>query len=209
MTAIIDAPTDTSAPPSARLIVAELHLLGRSVRLLLTSMVGVLLFSAWITVVVGAPVTIFAPLVLPVTAVVRAYADGHRREARRLTGWPMRPRYRSPETTTPVRRVWSVVRDPQSWRDAWWCLLHGIVACITSSLIVTLFVGTIFYLSYPLLYWATPPSVFGHPFGGLVDLHSVAQSTVMMPLALLSFGLWYVLTLPLTRLELSLTRALL
>ena len=56
---------------------------------------------------------------------------------------------------------------------------------------------------------ADAPRLFGRPFGGLLEFSLVAQSCVMMPLALVCFGLWYALVLPLTRTELSLTRRLL
>ncbi len=207
MTTSLDAQPATL--PTVPTLPLRLHLLGRSARVAATSVTGAALFSLWLTAVVISPVTVFAPLVLPVTAWVRAYADAHRDEARRFTGWPMTRSYRDPGTGSLARRVWSLERDRQSWRDAWWCLLHSIVAATTSALNVGLFAGTLFYLNYPLLYWATPQTVFDDPFGGLIVFHSVAQSTVMMPLALVCFGLWYALVLPLTRVELALTRALL
>jgi hypothetical protein len=80
---------------------------------------------------------------------------------------------------------------------------------VTSALAVTLFLGSVFYLIYPFLYWVTPPSVFGTPFGGWLELHSVAGATVMMPLALVTLALWLALQVPLTRAELALTRSLL
>jgi hypothetical protein len=209
MTKTLDAPSMSASLPAMRTLSVRLHLLARAARVTVTSMAGAVLFSVWLTAVAISPITVLAPLVLPATRWVRAYADSHRDEARRLTGWPMERQYRPTDDRSLVRRVWSVERDRQSWRDAWWCLLHAIVAATTSALTVTLFAGTLFYLSYPLLYWSTPQFVFGEPFGSLLVLHSVAQATVMMPLALVCFGLWYALVLPLTRVELKLTRSLL
>jgi hypothetical protein len=204
-------PTSVSAVvrPVRRRVPLRLYLLGRSALLMVTSLVGALLFAVWLTAVAISPITLFAPLVLPVTRLVRAYADHMRRDARRLTGWPMRGTYRIGEDPGVLRRVWSIERDRQSWRDAWWCLSHSVVATTFSALLTGLFAGTMFYLCYPLLYWVTPHNVFGRPFGGLVELDSVAQSCLMMPLALVCFGLWYALVLPLTRTELRLTRRLL
>jgi len=177
--------------------------------MMFTSLVGAVLFSAWITAVAVAPITVTAPLLLPITAVVRAYANAHRRGAARLLGTPIPAPYRSAERAGVLSRVQTIIRDPASWRDALWLLLHSTVGCVTSALAVTLFLGSVFYLIYPFLYWVTPPSVFGTPFGGWLELHSVAGATVMMPLALVTFALWLALQVPLTRAELALTRSLL
>jgi hypothetical protein len=177
--------------------------------MMFTSLVGAVLFSVWITAVAIVPITICAPLLLPVTAMVRAYANAHRRSTGRLLGTSIPAPYRPAQRHGVFGRVWSIVRDPASWRDALWLLLHSVVACVTSALSVTLFVSSVFYLIYPFLFWVTPPSVFRTPFGGWYELHSVADATVMMPLALVAFGLWWVLQMPLSRLELTLNRSLL
>jgi Putative sensor len=186
----------------------RLYLLGRSVRVMLTAMTGVALFCLWVTLVAVSPITIVAGLVLPVTALVRAYANAYRREAARLLGRPVPAGYR-PRGRGLIGRVWSIERDPASWRDTSWCLVHAVVGFVTSTFLVTLFGATLLYLCYPFLYWVTPQNVFGEPFGGLFTLHSVHQSLLMMPLALVTFGLWYVLIVPLTRAELAVTRGML
>jgi putative sensor protein len=187
----------------------RLFLLGRSAVVMVTSMIGVVLFSLWITLVAISPITIFAPLVLPVTVLVRRYADAHRRDARRLAGTSVIRAYREPQRSGLVHRVWTVERDPASWRDARWLLLHAIVACFTSALSFSLFAGILFYLSYPFLFLVTPQHVFGRPFGGLIEFHTAAQACAMMPLALLAGLLWYLLAIPLARAEVSLTRTML
>lgn len=195
--------------PSSRRTAVRLHLLGRSACIMFTSLIGAVLLSAWLTVVAVVPITVTAPLLLPITAVVRAYADAHRRGAGRLLGTPIPAPYRTAEGLSVLSRVWIIVRDPASWRDALWLLLHSVVGFLTSVLAVTLFAGTVFYLLYPILFWVTPQPVFGNPFGHWHELHSVAAATIMMPLGLVSFGLWLALQVPLTRAELALTRSLL
>ena len=209
MTTTRDDPRAAIALPPARRTSVRLHLLARSTVLMITSMVGVVLFCVWIALVAVSPITIVAPLVLPVTAAVRGYAGFRRREAARLLGTPIETRYRSLEGRGVIARVWTIERDPASWRDAWWLLAHAVVACVTSTLSVVLFASTVFYLIYPFLYWVTPPEVFRRPLGDWWTLHSVAQSTVVMLLAVVTFGLWFVLQIPLARAELALTRALL
>lgn len=194
-------------PPSPRSV--RLRLLARSTRIMVTSNAGSLLLSLWLTVLALGVVTLAAPLVLPTTALVRKYADAHRRGVRDLTGDPMPSPYRTSDRDGLTRRVLTVVKDPASWRDALWLVLHSIVGCLTSALSVTLFAGTVFYAIYPLLFAVTPRPVFSKPFGGLIELHSVTGCLVMVPFALVSLGLWYVMQIPLTRVELSLTRSLL
>jgi hypothetical protein len=209
MTTMNDVAAPRPVLPAPRHSSIRLHLLGRSTIVMLTSMTGVALFAVWITLVAVSPITIVAPLVLPATAAVRAYANLHRRSAARLLGRPIHAHYRTSARPGFVARIWTIERDPASWRDTAWLLLHAIVACLTSTLAFALFVGSVFYLIYPFLYWVTPQNAFGRPFGGWLEFHSVADATIMMPLAAVAFTLWFVLQLPLTRMELSLTRALL
>ena len=209
MTTTTEAPTGQIMLPVRRQYSIRLHLLGRSVTTVFTSVLGIGLFALWITAVALAPISITAPLLVPITAIVRAYANAHRRGAGWLLGKPIRSGYRPSAGQGVFGRIVTIVRDPASWRDARWLLLHGIVCFVTSLLAVILFAGSVFYLIYPFLYWVTPQSVFGSPFGDWHELHSVADATVMMPLGLITFGLWMALQLPLSRLELAMTGSLL
>jgi Putative sensor len=209
MVLMTDAPGASTAiaiGPGPKKVPLRLFLLGRSAIVMVTSLIGAVLFSMWLTLVAVSPITILAPLVLPMTALVRWYANIHRHDAEQLLGTRVDSFYREPARKGVIGRVLGIVRDPASWRDAWWLLLHSIVGCVTAALSFFLFAGGLFYLIYPLLFAVTPERVFGHPFGNLVQFHSVAQSCVMMPLALVSFGLWYGLAIPLVRAELTVTK---
>ncbi len=75
--------------PAARRLPLRLYLLARSAVVMLTSMFGVVLFCLWITFVAISPLTIFAVLVLPVTAaraLVRRVAPPRRAAAARRAG---------------------------------------------------------------------------------------------------------------------------
>lgn len=209
MSIATDFPARPATRPAPRFGEVRLRLLGRAAVLLLTSMTGVALFCFWITFVAVSPITIVAPILLPITTAVRAYANIHRHSAQRLLGRPIVAGYREPRRRGLLARIWSIEKDPASWRDAAWLLLHGVVACVTSALSLGLFFGAILYLIYPFLYWVTPQAVFGRPFGGLVHLHSVGQAALMMPLGLVVLGLWCLVALPLTRAELGVTERLL
>jgi hypothetical protein len=213
MAFVTDVPTQSALLPPRRTSSSALGLrfglLGRAAALIFTSQIGVVLFSLWVTLVAVSPLTLLAVLVLPVTGWVRAYADANRRAAGRMLGEKIPRPYRpTAEDATWLGRVWTVLRDPASWRDAWWMLVHAVAGCFLSTLQVSLFLGGLLYLIYPFLYWVTPEAVFGRPFG-LFELHSVAESFWVMPLGVVSFGLWYLTAVPLSRAVASLTRGLL
>jgi hypothetical protein len=209
VTALTDAPAVPAVLPPPRPYPLRLRLLLRSVGVMLTSMVGVVLFVLWVTCVAVSPITLVAPLVLPVTGLVRAYANARRRGVARLLGRPVEAGYRTSERPGLISRIWAVERDPASWRDVLWLLLHAVVGFVTATLAVALFLTSVFYLIYPFLYWVTPPRVFDQPYGDWLTVHSVAGATVAMPLGLVSLALWFGLQLPLARAELAVTRSLL
>ena len=141
---------------------------------------------------------------LPATLLVRSYANAHRRSVARLLGRPVPVPYRSGRGKGVLARVVIILRDPASWRDALWTLAHSVVGFVTACLSFTLLAGAVFYLVYPFLFWVTPDPVFREPFGDWYHLQSVAQSTVVWPLAALLFTLWWVLVIPLARAEVAL-----
>jgi hypothetical protein len=209
MVLMTDPTTAPAVLPQPKRMPLRLFLLGRSAIVMLTSLIGVVPFCLWVTLVAVSPITLVAPLVLPATALVRWYANIHRRGAQNLLGTRVDSFYRDPERKGVLGRVLGIIRDPASWRDAWWLLLHAIVGCVTSAFSFVLFASGVLYLIYPFLYWVTPPHVFNRPFGDLVHLHSVGQAAAMMPIAIVLFALWYVLVIPLVRAELSVTKAFL
>jgi len=209
MTTTTDVPPTRPVLPAARKASLRLHLFGRSVAIMLTAMLGLPLFVLWVTLVAISPISIVAPLVIPATALVRAYANAHRRAAGRLLGRPVLASYRAPDRPGLARRIWNLISDPASWRDVLWLPVHAVVAFVTATLSVTLLLASVFYAIYPFLYWVTPQQAFGHPFGDSWQFHSVGEASVMMVLSPVAFGLWLLLQLPLTRAELRVTQALL
>lgn len=209
MTTTTQSPPSHPVLPAARKASLRVHLFGRSVVVMLTSMAGLTLFVLWVVLVAISPISIVAPLLIPATALVRTYANAHRRNAARLLGAPVEPAYRSPSRPGLARHIWNLESDPASWRDTLWLLLHAVIAFVTSTIAVTLLLASVFYAIYPFLFWVTPEAAFGHPFGGWLHFHTVGQASGMMVLAPIAFGLWLALQLPLSRAELRLTQALL
>ncbi len=172
----------------------------------LTGLVAGLLFSAWLTAAAAALTSVLAPLILPVTALVRATCDADRLRLGRLTEAPAPAVYR-PLRGNALRRARIVLGDPASWRDAAWLLWSALLGWVLAALTVCLFAGSIFYLFYPLLYAIAPPPVFREPFGSWSHLHSVAQACAVMPTAALCVVLWYATTVPLAQADAAVARA--
>ena len=203
----LDRPTPVLPP--GRPVPLRLYLFARSAVVMATALLGCGLFALWITLAAVSPLTLVAPLVLPATLLVRGYANAHRRSLARLLGCPVPVPYRSGRGKGVLARVVIILRDPASWRDALWTLAHSVVGFVTACLSFTLLAGAVFYLVYPFLFWVTPDPVFREPFGDWYHLQSVAQSTVVWPLAALLFTLWWVLVIPLARAEVALAARLL
>lgn len=155
---------------------------------------GIALIPLWVTLDALSPLTLLVWTVLPATAVVRAYARANRRAAANVLGTPVPDPYRSTAGQPFVARLRTVLTDPASWRDVAWMFLHAVCSPFLALL--------------PFLYAVTPQFVFGRPFGGLFEIHTVGGSFVMLPLAALAFALWYAAAVPLTRAEAALTRSL-
>jgi hypothetical protein len=102
-----DVPTTSPLPPAAPL---RLFLLGRSAVVMVTAVIGVALFCLWVTLVAVSPLTVVAPLVLPVTALVRRYAGVHRRGVQRLSGASVPRPYRPATRRGVIGRVWDIER---------------------------------------------------------------------------------------------------
>lgn len=206
---------DAASAPSARMtrsagnaLRLRVLLAGRAAALAVTSFLGIGVFVIWITFVALSPFTIVASLVIPATWLMRTYANANRRAAGRLLGHSIPAPYR-PAGEGVFGRIKAVVRDPASWRDAWWSVTHAVVGGFLSILSIGLFLGSVLYLIYPFLYAVTPHAAFGRPFGGLVDLHSTRQSFVMMPIGLVTLVIWWFLAPALARGEAAFTRSLL
>ncbi len=187
----------------------RLRLLARAVTVTSTAPFALAPFCLWITMVAVCPLTLVAPLVLPAAVLMRAWARAERRAVGRLTGRPIPDPYRDTRGLSVLGRVSAVVRDPASWRDARWLFVHAVVGWFLAALSLTLLLGSVFYAIYPFLYWVTPHNVFGRPFGGLIELHSLAESFWFVPLGVAVFALWWAVVTPLGRAEVGLGRLLL
>ena len=195
------------APRSA--LALRMGLLGWSLVLLLGAAMGFVLATLWITSVSVVALGVGIPLTLLATALGRWFADLHRQWAAERLGEPVdRPYLPTPDAGWLVR-LWTILRDPATWRDWAWLVANSITGWFTYGLSLLLFLGGVFYLIYPLLYQLTPPQVFRTPLGDAFRLHSVAQSFALVPLGPVLLLLWYTTAVRLANLNARVIRALL
>ncbi|MEA5360317.1 sensor histidine kinase [Amycolatopsis sp., V23-08] len=196
-------------PPPVSALASRLNSLGWSAMLLTGSVAGAALATLWITSVPLVALGAGVPLTLLSTALVRWLADRHRRWAGRELGEPVpRPYLPAPEAGWPSR-LWTILRDPATWRDWAWLAVNAITGWLTCGLSLLLFAGGFVYLLYPLVYALTPPEVFRTPLGEAFRLRSVTQSFALVPLGPVCFLLWYTTAARLARLNARVIRLLL
>ena len=184
------------------------ELLGWSLALFSAAVIGVALLFLWIVALSLIGIVIGVPLVTVSLFVVRWFADRHREWAARRLEQPVVRPYRALPSDGQLSRFVAIMQDPASWRDLAWLLVNGVVGVLTATLTFGIFLGGVFYLIYPFLFWVTPPEVFGRPFD-LWELHSVTDAFVLVPLGLVFFVAWYVLSVPLANLNARVIRSLL
>lgn len=208
--ALLDTPLTSTHPTPSRTGGLRLRLrhTGRSTVLGLAAFVPCALLPLWLTAAALTPLTFLAPALIPATWLVRRFADAHRRSAVRVLGTTVETPYAEFDGTGPVRRIVTILRDPASWRDALWLLVHAVVASVLSLLSAILLLAVVFYAIFPFLYAVTPPEAFRDAYG-LFTIDSLAESFAFVPLAAVAFGLWWVTALPVAKAVAATDRALL
>ncbi|WP_328497888.1 sensor histidine kinase [Streptomyces sp. NBC_00414] len=197
------------APRAGLGLALRMNLLGWSLVLLLGSLLGFGLATLWITSVSLVALGVGIPLALLSTVLVRWFADLHRQWAADRLGEPVaRPYLPAPDGGWAVR-LWTILRDPATWRDWAWLVTNSITGWFTYGLTFLFFLCGVFYLSYPLLYALTPPEVFRTPLGNGFRLHSVRQSFALVPLGPAFLLLWYTTAERLAHLNALVVRSLL
>ena len=136
-----------------------------------------------------------------------AVANAHRGLARVVLGEPVPAPYRASEGGALTRlRVWS--RDPARWMDLLWMLVSLVIGWAMALLAVSLLLGVVWYLIYPVLWAITPDGVLDQQFG-VFTLDSQGESFASWVLAGLALLLWWLATPYLVRGHALMDRAML
>ncbi|WP_406118040.1 sensor histidine kinase [Streptomyces sp. NBC_00989] len=184
-------------------------LLGWSLVLLLGSIPGFALLTLWTTSLTVVALGVGVPLTLLSTVVVRWFADLHRQWAADRLGEPVARSYSPTPDGGWAVRLRAVLRDPATWRDWAWLAVNSVTGWFTCGLSFLLFLCGVFYLSYPLVFALTPPTVFRTPLGNGFRLHSVQESFAMVPFGPVLLLLWYTTAVRLANLNALIVRSLL
>jgi signal transduction histidine kinase len=191
-------------------IALRLRLLAWSLPLAIAAELGIALFSLWITSISVIVVTVGVPLTLASTFAVRWFADRHRSWAANVLGEAIpRPYLLVRPGAGVLSRLWTIIRDPATWRDWIWLLVNASVGFTLSILSFSLFAGGLFYLIYPFLWSVTPPAVFSDPFGGVFHIGRLSEAFLMVPLGPVFLLIWWSSVVPLGRLNARIMHGLL
>lgn len=171
---------------------------------LATSIVAMAVWVAGISVSLSLAVFIVGlPVVLLTAIAFRWTAELDRRNAALVFGGPVRARYRDHGGSL-LDRLSRTMRDPQTWRDLLWLVLHSLVGFAFGVIAVSLVATTIGTALLPLWYWSIPDGV---QFGlWNVDALWIAVLTAVLalPLAVLTAALLRVMAAGHARLALLL-----
>jgi signal transduction histidine kinase len=110
---------------------------------------GLVLVMILVLVLVGLPLLPEAALVL------RRFAGLERQRASRLLGEPIPERY-APLTGTLTQRLRGTVKDPATYRDALWLLVHGVVGLLAGVVVLSYWLSIPLLLSVPFWWWLVP-----------------------------------------------------
>ena len=99
--------------------------------LVLGAATGAIAFSVLLVTVIGGSLLALTILGLPVLLLcfwlVRATAGLDRRRAALVFGQPIASQYRRPADNAISTRLWTVVKDPQSWKDIVWLAVGSVL----------------------------------------------------------------------------------
>ena len=157
---------------------------------LLVTMVGLAPFVLVVVSLSLVVVWIGIPMLLVTIVVLRAFLTPWRTWAGWVREEPVIRPYRAVPAGGWFARLRWVVTDQATWRDMVWILVNCTAGFVLALLAVVFFLGSVFYLIYPLLLAITPAGVFDNPMG-LFVLHEWWQGVYMWPLAAILFGLWW------------------
>src|SRR5690606_18151953 len=132
---------------------ARLRLLGwAGVLMLLSNAANIALAVVTVVGLTLVVVTVGIPLFGVGVWLTRRVTDLHRWIFASALGVRI-PRPYRPLPEHPVRRLLALPRDPATWRDLLWLLLNSTVGFLAYALVIGLFVGALWYLAMPLLWW--------------------------------------------------------
>ena len=145
---------------------------------LVTSVVA---FTIWVVVLsVTLSLAVFIiglPLIALCAFVFRWTAELDRRNAALALGIPLRGRYRDHGGDNLLARLFAPLRDPQTWRDLAWLVVHSLVGFAFGVAALTAIGVVVAGLTMPAWYWAIPD---GGPDVGVWNIDTLPKAFAVM-----------------------------
>lgn len=139
---------------------------------------------------------------------LRAMANQHRRMAELTLGGRIESPYLPTKDRSARQRLSAYLTDPATWRDLLWAFTSCSVGVLLSWLSLTLLLGVVWYVVFPVVFAVTPDGVFDVNYG-IVKIDTFRESFYEWTWAAVCALLWWFGTPWLARLRAQLDRALL
>ena len=147
---------------------------------LATSVVAMAVWIAGVSVTISLAVFIVGlPVFLLSTLAFRWTAELDRRNAALVLGRPLRGRYR-PQRGGLIARLLATARDPQTWKDLAWLVVHSALGLAFGIAAVTLVASVLGLAVLPVWYWSITDGVEL----GLWDVDTLWEAFATAPLAI-------------------------
>jgi signal transduction histidine kinase len=177
--------------------------LGTSVLAMALWIAAVSLSLSLAVFVIGLPVMLFS------ANAFRWLADLDRRNAALVLGRPLQGRYRDHGGDAFLARLSATLRDPQTWRDLEWLVVHSIVGFAFGCAALSLIGQLVGLATLPLWFWALPDGVDWWGVSGLWEIDTLWEVLIVTPLAIPLAAITVVLLRVMARGEAGLASALL
>jgi hypothetical protein len=154
---------------------------------------SVLAFTVWVTMVtLSLTLAVFIiglPIMLASAYVFRWTAEIDRHSVSVFLGRRVRGRYQDHRADTFLGRMAATFRDPQTWRDFSWLIVHSVVGFAFGVAAVSLVASVVGTAVLPVWYWSIPDGVDW----GIVNIdtlpEAIAAAFLAIPLAAIAIVL--------------------
>jgi signal transduction histidine kinase len=144
---------------------------------------SILAFVLWVTAVsLSLSLLVFIvglPVIMLSAIAFRWTAEFDRRTAALVLGRPLRGPYRDHAGDRFLVRFSATVRDPQTWKDLTWLVLHSVIGFGFGVAAVALIAQALAVAVMPLWYWSVPEGVDW----GLFNIDTLWEALLVVPLA--------------------------
>jgi signal transduction histidine kinase len=174
---------------------------------------AVLALALWITAVtLSLSLAVFVvglPVMLVSARAFRLLAEVDRRNAALVLGAPLRGRYRDHGGDAFLARLSATLKDPQTWKDLQWLVVHSVVGLAFGCAAISLVAQLAGLATLPLWFWAPPGGLDWWGLSGVWQVDTLWEALLVAPFAIPLAVITVVLLRVMARGEAGLASALL